>query len=166
MGTFPSLNCYGSITRFGKQLRLDTLRHYYDIENSKIHLLLDTQNCGLHMRRECRERFLRHGLQKKPHVNDPGMLHGTCLTYVPWCMSGSQTPRWRGKRPCATSNFTYLVRYVCVCVCVSDKYLLLRCYISIPLLPLVRTSKRRFNGKLLFATWHWGIYYTAIYLRD
>ena len=40
-------------------------------------LLPDTQNCGLRMRRECRERFPRHRLQRKPLVNDPGMHHGT-----------------------------------------------------------------------------------------
>ena len=33
----------------------------------------------------CR-RFLR-----KPLVSDPGMHHGTCVTHVPWCMSGSLT---------------------------------------------------------------------------
>ena len=49
-------------------------------------LLPDTQNCRLRMRRECRERF-----QRKPLVSDPGMHHGTCLTHVPWCMSGSLT---------------------------------------------------------------------------
>ena len=36
-------------------------------------------------------------------VIDPDMHHGTCLTHVPWCMSGSLTcgflwNRWRGKR--------------------------------------------------------------------
>ena len=31
----------------------------------------------LHMRRECRERFPRHRLQRKPLVSDPGMHHGT-----------------------------------------------------------------------------------------
>ena len=41
------------------------------------------------MRRECGERFPRHRLQMKPLVSDPGMHHGTCVTHVPWCMSGS-----------------------------------------------------------------------------
>ena len=31
------------------------------------------------MRRECRERFPRHLLQRKPLVSDPGMHHGTCV---------------------------------------------------------------------------------------
>ena len=43
------------------------------------------------MRREFRERFHRHRLQRKPLVSDPGMHHGTCFTHVPWCMSGSLT---------------------------------------------------------------------------
>ena len=38
-----------------------------------------------------------------PQVSDPDMRHGTCVTHVPWCMSGSLTSgflwiRWRGKR--------------------------------------------------------------------
>ena len=35
--------------------------------------------------------FPRHRLQRKPLVNDPGMHHGTCVTHVPWCISGSLT---------------------------------------------------------------------------
>ena len=52
-------------------------------------LLPDTLNCGLRLIRECRERFPRHQLQRKPLLSDPGMHHGTCVTHVPWCMSGS-----------------------------------------------------------------------------
>ena len=38
-----------------------------------------------------------------PRVSDPDMHHGTCVTHIPWCMSGSLTSgflrsRWRGKR--------------------------------------------------------------------
>ena len=29
--------------------------------------------------------------QRTPLVSDPGMHHGTCVTHVPWCMSGSLT---------------------------------------------------------------------------
>ena len=67
------------------------------------------------MRRECRERFPRHRLQRKPLGSDPGMHHGTCGTHVPWCMSGSLT-RCGGENvpgipgACATRDFTYLVR--------------------------------------------------------
>ena len=42
--------------------------------------------------------FSRHRLQRKPLVSDPGMHHGTCVTNVPWCMSGSLTLRWRWRR--------------------------------------------------------------------
>ena len=75
-------------------------------------LLPDTPNCALRMHREC---FPRHRLQRKPLLSDPGMHHGTCVTHVPRCMSGSLT---RGGREnvlgisgaCATLNFTYLVK--------------------------------------------------------
>ena len=33
--------------------------------------------------------FPRRRLQRKRSVSDPGMHHGTCITHVPWCMSGS-----------------------------------------------------------------------------
>ena len=33
----------------------------------------------------------RRRFQMKPLVSDPGMHHGTCVTHVPWCMSGSLT---------------------------------------------------------------------------
>ena len=33
----------------------------------------------------------RHRLQRKTLVSDPVMHHGTCVTHVPWCMSGSLT---------------------------------------------------------------------------
>ena len=35
--------------------------------------------------------FPIHRLQRKPLVSDPDMHHGTCVTHVPWCMSGSLT---------------------------------------------------------------------------
>ena len=69
-------------------------------------------NCGL---RECQENFLRHRFQRKPLVSDPGMHRGTCVTHVPWCMSGSSTRRG-GENvtgipgACGTLNFAYLVR--------------------------------------------------------
>ena len=36
--------------------------------------------------------------RRKPLLSDPDMHHGTCVTHVPWCMSGSLTRKWRGKR--------------------------------------------------------------------
>ena len=54
----------------------------------------------------------------KPLISDPDMHHGTCVTHVPWCMSGSLT-RGGGENvsdipgACTTRNFTYLVRGPC-----------------------------------------------------
>ena len=67
------------------------------------------------MRRECRERFPRHQLQRKPLVGDPEMHHDTCVTHVPWWMSGSLTrssvEHVSGiPGACATRNFAYLAR--------------------------------------------------------
>ena len=64
----------------------------------------------------------RDRLQRKPLVSDPGMHHGTCVTHVPWCMSGSLTRGGGENVPgspgacacaCATRNFTYLSRGPC-----------------------------------------------------
>ena len=43
--------------------------------------------------------FPRRRFQRKPLVSDPGMYHGTCVTHVPWCMSGSLTRGDGGKVP-------------------------------------------------------------------
>ena len=78
-------------------------------------LLPDMHKCRLRMHRECRERFPRYRLHRKPLVSDPGMHHSTCVTHVPWCMSGSLI-RGSGENvpgipgACATRNFAYLVR--------------------------------------------------------
>ena len=61
-------------------------------------LLPDTWNCGLRLRQECLERFLRHLLLRKPLISDPGMHHGTCVTHVPLWISGSLTRGGGGKR--------------------------------------------------------------------
>ena len=58
----------------------------------------DTQNCGSRMLRESRERFPRHRLQRKPLISDPSMHHDSCVTHMPWCMSGSLTRGCRVKR--------------------------------------------------------------------
>ena len=81
----------------------------------RMDLLPDTQTCWLRMRRECRERFPRNRRQRKLWVSDPGMYHGTCVTHVPWCMSGSPTGGGGEKVPgipgaCANHYFTYLAR--------------------------------------------------------
>ena len=82
-------------------------------------LLTDMLNCGLCMRGECREHFPRRRLQMKPLISGPEMHHGTCVTHVPWCMSGSLTRGGGENVPgiagaCATLTFTYLVRGPCM----------------------------------------------------
>ena len=70
------------------------------------------------MHRECREHLPRPRLQRKPLVNNPGMHHSTCVTHVPWCMSGSLVCGG-GENvtgipgACAIRNFTYLARGPC-----------------------------------------------------
>ena len=85
------------------------------LKPASMRLLPDTQNCGLRVRRESRERFPRHRLQSKPLVSDPGMHHGTCVTHVPLCMSGSLNRSGGENVPgvpgaCANRNFAYLAR--------------------------------------------------------
>ena len=51
----------------------------------------------------------------KPLVSNIGMHHGTRVTHVPWCMSGSLTCGGGENIPgipgaCVTSNFAYLAR--------------------------------------------------------
>ena len=39
-----------------------------------------------------------------PRVSDPDIHHGTCVTYVPWCMAGSLTSGFRWNRPMETTT--------------------------------------------------------------
>ena len=80
----------------------------------------DTENCAFRMRRECLEHTPRHRLQRTPLVIDPDMHHGTGVTHVPWCMSGSLTSGILSREnvpgipgACATHTFTYLVSGPC-----------------------------------------------------
>ena len=62
--------------------------------------------------------FPRDRLQRKLLVSDPEMHHGTCVTHVPWCMSGSLNRGGGENVPdipgaCATRNITYLARGIC-----------------------------------------------------
>ena len=70
------------------------------------------------MRREYRERFPCHRFHREPLVSDPGMHQGTCVTHVPWCMSGSLTRDDGENVPgilgaCTTCDITYLARGRC-----------------------------------------------------
>ena len=64
------------------------------------------------------ERFPCHRLRRKPLFGDPGVQHGTCVTHVPWRMSGSLTRGGGAKVPdipgvYTARNFTNLVRDPC-----------------------------------------------------
>ena len=72
-------------------------------------LLPDTQNWGLRMRRECRERFHRHRLQRKPLVSDPGMHHGKWRLARAVMRVGIANPRWRENRIIIMHTVQYLL---------------------------------------------------------
>ena len=66
----------------------------------------------------CRKRFPCHWFKRKPPVSDPDIQHGTCVTHVPWCISGSLTRGGVENVPgilgaCTTRNFTYLTKGPC-----------------------------------------------------
>ena len=52
------------------------------IDHHCIGLLQDKLNCRLRISRECRERFPRYRVQRKPLVSKPVMQYGTCVTHV------------------------------------------------------------------------------------
>ena len=105
--------------------------------------------------------FSGHRLRRKPLVSDPGMHHGTCVTYVPWCLSGSLT---RGGREnvssnpdaCATRSFTYLVRGPCVSmsVCMPNRMRLISSHMYVQ--AVVRLSQYQFKSK--FKLFHCPVY--------
>ena len=79
--------------------RLDWLNEWVQGVATTLGLLPDTQNCGMSMRRECREHFRRYRLQRKLLVSDPDMHHGTCVRHARAVMHvGITNPRWLGKR--------------------------------------------------------------------
>ena len=68
--------------------------------------------------RECKERFPCNRVQRKLILSDPVIHYVTCVTHVPWCMSGSLTRGVGENVPgipgtCTTHNFTNLVRGPC-----------------------------------------------------
>ena len=93
------------------------LKQEYSVEQRQYHGPL-TRYAKLRVVHEPRmpgERFFRHRLRRKPLVSDPGMHHGTCVTHMPWCISGSLTRGGGENVPgisgaYATRNFTYLAR--------------------------------------------------------
>ena len=69
---------------------------------------------------ECRERFPRHRLQRKPLVSDPGKHHGTCVTHVPCCMSGSSLIRNGGEDVLAISRRMCNLQWQLRCIIILD----------------------------------------------
>ena len=106
-------NLFLLVRRFAKHI-VGYWPHVATCISFNMGLLPDTSNCGLRMRRKCWERFPHHQLQRKPLVNDPGMHHATCVTHVPWCLSGSLTHAGENVSgipgACATRSLTYLAR--------------------------------------------------------
>ena len=64
------------------------------------------------MRRECRERFPRQRLHKKPLISDPDMHQGTPITHVPWCMPGSLTRGGGETFPAFLAHAQPVIRYL------------------------------------------------------
>ena len=119
---FAWYSLYNVDQYYGDLCTIQPLQSNYDYVdqpfNCSMGLLPDTQNCGLRMRREWWECFPRHRLKWKLLASDHGMHHGTSVTHVLWCMSGSLTCGGGENVPdipgaCATRNFTYLTRGPC-----------------------------------------------------
>ena len=101
------------------------------------------------MRRECRGRFPRHWFQRKLLVSDPGMQHGTCVTHVSWCMSGSLTRAGGEKRSRHSRRMRNLQFYI------SGKRPMAETTIGVPYLKVKslqliwRSGTRRWNLRVL-----------------
>ena len=107
--------------------------------------------------------FPRHRLQRKPLVSDPDMHHGTCVTHVPWCMSGSLTRSGGENVPgipgaCVTRNFTYLARgpWDIVSPGHQQRYHSIRMQTRHPVVKrTVLTTEMMQNGSIIFYfSWH------------
>ena len=96
-------------------------------------------------------------------VSDRDMHHGTCVTHVPWWMSGSLTSsflwsRWQGKRSwhsrCMRNpDFTYLAIGPWWNPLIMSSYLAYFCWHS-----------RSWNGHEPLYIWRWAIW--SIFTRD
>ena len=99
--TSASISLLGKLSLMGSFLEVPVhiTDPWFAFSPMAMGLLSDTYNCGLRMRRECRERFPHHR----------GLAIPTCITARAWrtcrdwCMAGSLTisflwSRWRGKR--------------------------------------------------------------------
>ena len=81
--TFPVTACFQHPLQTGFFLISMASREWTSYQIRKIAGCACARNAG--------NVFPRRRFQSKPLVSDPGMHHGTCVTHVPWCMSGSLT---------------------------------------------------------------------------
>ena len=88
---------------------------------------------------------------RKPQIKDPCMHHGTCVTHVAWCMSGSLTRSGGENVPgipgaCTTRNFAYLVRDLWrMCLCLVQVTKIMRVWPSIPLLKYTDDARQHYR---------------------
>ena len=87
----------------------EQMYHILQFNSSKLnHLLNNLQHvrtwasCQIHKIAGAHAPGMPGTFSPRPRVSDPDMHHGTCVTHVPWCMSGSLTSgflwsRSRGK---------------------------------------------------------------------
>ena len=89
--TFSSMKMYEFWLIFHRSLflnvRFTMFQHWFrQWASYQIHIIAGCACAGNAGNVSPRRRF-----QRKQLVSDPGMHHGTCVTHVPWCMSGSRT---------------------------------------------------------------------------
>ena len=77
-------------------------------------------SCQIHKIANAHAQGMTGTFSPPPRVSNLDMHHGTCVTHVPWLMSGSLISGFLWSRPwgktfpaCATRNLTYLVRGPC-----------------------------------------------------
>ena len=97
--------CYVSLTNDGKnyffstdtQIKRQIIRKSIHVSRQTSIQLVQWASYQIHKIAGCAcagnagNEFPRRRFKRKPLVSDPGMHHGTCVTHVPWCMSGSLT---------------------------------------------------------------------------
>ena len=90
-----------------------------------------------------------------PRVSDPDIHHGTCVTHVPWCMSGSFTScflwsRWCRKRSrhsrCMHNPQFYVIGKRPI-VEKSDIMISRKCIVRLPMLRINLNKHKSGNGK-------------------
>ena len=101
---------------WSKQKKIRKLLYWWNPSSTIKHEPLTIhENCGQYMRRECRERFSRHQLTRRPLVSSPGMHHGTCVTRAERSRLSQRirNPQFyvSGKRPLTQSDPSVIALY-------------------------------------------------------